>query len=161
MYNPAVPTETADRAFSSNPLSVSRDLTKVLLNCQAELEPDLFDALERAGFKTQRYGSIMHHIYERFGGHYMDVGASAKIAQGLIRVKSDSLPQRYTANGLEFEDGSMLEADIIIFATGFEADLRRSVERLLGDSIAAQLDEFWTLDAEGELTGECRYTGRK
>ncbi len=161
MYNGQVPTEIADRSFSSNPLAVSRELTNTLLNGLARSHPERFDALERAGFKTERYGSIMHHVYERLGGHYLDVGVSAKIAQGLIHVKSGSLPLRYTASGLEFEDGSTLDADVIIFATGFELDLRLVIKRILGDKIAAQLRPFWELDDEGELAGEARAIGRE
>jgi len=161
MYNSTVPTEYADRAFSSNPLAVSRELTNSLLNGMAREEPERFDALERVGFKTQRYGSIMHHIYERLGGHYLDVGVSAKIAQGLIKIKSDSLPARFTERGLQFHDGSVLDADIIVFATGFEADMRLAVERVLGSTIAARLKPFWELDEEGELTGEAKITGRE
>jgi hypothetical protein len=51
----------------------------------ASEEPERFDALERAGFKVERYGDLTHHINERLGGHYMDVGASAKIVKGLVR----------------------------------------------------------------------------
>jgi len=50
----------------------------------ARQEPERFDALQRAGFLTERYGSMTHHIYNLFGKHYMDVGASAKIAKGLV-----------------------------------------------------------------------------
>jgi hypothetical protein len=161
MYNPAVPTETADRAFTSGPLSISREMTQTMLNSQAAQEPARFDALERAGFKVERYGSIIYHIYERLGGHYMDVGASAKIAHGLIKVKSDSLPVQYLQNGLQFADGSVLEANVIVFATGFENDMSQAVGRILGDHVVERLRPFWTLNAEGELTGECTESGRK
>lgn len=48
------------------------------------MDPERFDALERAGFKTERYGDIAFQVNEKLGGHYMDVGASAKIAKGLV-----------------------------------------------------------------------------
>ncbi len=161
MYNSTVPTEVADRSFTSNPLATSRDLTNAILNGLARAQPERFDGLERVGFRTQRYGSIMHHIYERLGGHYLDVGVSAMVAQGLIKVKSDSLPRRYTTSGLEFDAGSLVEADVIVFATGFEADMRLVIARVLGSDVAAQLKPFWELDDEGELTGEAREVGRK
>jgi len=40
------------------------------------------------------------------------------IADGRIKVKSDSELERFTENGLLFKDGSQLEADVIILATG-------------------------------------------
>jgi hypothetical protein len=56
------------------------------MHAQARKEPERFDALERVGFKTERYGSMTDTLYNRMGGHYMDVGASAKIAKGLVKV---------------------------------------------------------------------------
>jgi hypothetical protein len=50
----------------------------------AQNDSERFDSLERAGFNVERYGDIIQIIYGRMGGHYMDVGVSAKIAQGLV-----------------------------------------------------------------------------
>jgi hypothetical protein len=50
----------------------------------AAAEPERYVALERVGFKVDPFGSITYQLYERFGGHYVDVGASAKIAAGLV-----------------------------------------------------------------------------
>ncbi len=52
----------------------------------ADAERSRFDALEAAGFKLDWYGSIIHHLYNRKGEHYMDVGASDKISRGLVRL---------------------------------------------------------------------------
>jgi len=54
------------------------------LHFAASKQPERFDALEKAGFKTERYGNLTDCLYRRMGGHYMDVGASAKIAKGLV-----------------------------------------------------------------------------
>ena len=54
------------------------------LNGMARQEPERFDALERAGFRVERYGDMYRDLYERFGGNYMDTGTSAKIARGLV-----------------------------------------------------------------------------
>jgi hypothetical protein len=39
--------------------------------------------------------------------------------------------------------------------------MRLNVEELFGSKIAAQVDDFYTLDAEGELKGAFKPTGRK
>lgn len=161
IYNSEIPTEISDRSFQSGPLAVSRELVGVLLNDLARSEPERFDALERAGFRVNRYGNVMKYIYESFGGHYMDVGASAQIAQGLIRVKSGSLPVRYTPSGLQFDDGTTLDADLVVFATGFQMDMRPVIEKLLGREVASQIESFWGLNEEGEINGECRPLQRK
>lgn len=59
------------------------------------------------------------------GIHYLlnlllqDVGASEMIADGRIKIKSDSELERFTERGVLFKDGSELEADVIILATGW------------------------------------------
>lgn len=55
------------------------------LNGMAREEPERFEALERAGFNTERFEDLQQCLFERLGGHYMDIGASAKIAKGLVR----------------------------------------------------------------------------
>ena len=40
------------------------------------------------------------------------------VTDGRIKVKSDSELERFTEKGLLFKDGSELEADAIILATG-------------------------------------------
>jgi hypothetical protein len=47
-----------------------------------------------------------------------DVGASQLIIDGKIKLKNDAQISRFTQKGLEFTDGSTLDADAVIFATG-------------------------------------------
>ena len=84
-WNADIPTEVADEMMLTVPLAVSRLVSMLVLNGMAKAEPERFDALEKAGFKVIRYGDIIYQIFDRFGGHYMDVGASEKIAKGLVR----------------------------------------------------------------------------
>jgi len=87
-YNDDVPTVSADMSSSWAPILVIRLISMQLVNSRAEKQSERFDALEKAGFLTQRYGDIIHQIFECGGGHYMDVGASAMIAQGKVKPSS-------------------------------------------------------------------------
>ena len=49
-----------------------------------------------------------------------DVGASQLIIDGKIKLKNDSQISRFTKNGLEFTNGSTLDADTVVFATGYK-----------------------------------------
>lgn len=76
-------------------------------------------------------------------------------------------PVGFTKAGLRLSDGSTLEADAVIWCTGFaDKDVRSTAERILGvaDSnngkdilgpkdIAARLDATWGVDTEGEVRG--------
>lgn len=60
-----------------------------------------------------------------------------------------------------FEDGDILDADVIVFATGFQNDLNPEFVRLFGHDIAAQLEDMEGVDAEGEIKGLYKPTSRK
>lgn len=158
---------------------VTRLRSSKTLHEKTRADPERFDALERVGFKVDRFGDFFRHVNERQGGHYVDVGASAKIAQGLVRwlqyvlswltrlihlqikVKSDAQPVAYTREGLLFSDGVELKADVIVFATGFSGNLRQVVADTFGHSVADQIDDFWGMDTEGETNGAFKPSGRK
>ena len=177
-WNADFPTEIADQDMLTVPLAVSRLVSMLVLHGMARAEPERFDALEKAGFKTVRYGDIIYQVFDRFGGHYMDVGASAKIANGLVRplteivagpgrltfhdqikVKSDALPVRYTPDGLMFSDGGELKADAIVFATGFVGTMKDTIRQLFGTHVADRVDDFWGVDEEGEVKGAFKPCG--
>ena len=47
-----------------------------------------------------------------------DVGACQMIIDGKIKLKQGTEIERFTEKGLKFADGSELNADIVLFATG-------------------------------------------
>ena len=47
-----------------------------------------------------------------------DIGASQLITEGKIKLKNDSAISHFNENSIEFEDGSTLAADVVIFSTG-------------------------------------------
>ena len=67
-YNEKVKTEDADRESYSMPYAVTRLLSRRGLHAMAKGEPQRFDALEKVGFRVERYGDIMWHICEKLGG---------------------------------------------------------------------------------------------
>ena len=76
-------------------------------------------------------------------------------------MKSDATPTAYTPSGLLFSDGTELPADVIVFTTGFQKGLRESIAPIVGSEIADHLEDFWCVDAEGELLGAFKSTGRE
>ncbi|KEF63431.1 uncharacterized protein A1O9_01409 [Exophiala aquamarina CBS 119918] len=158
-YNDKIPTEVADRRSFSMPLAILRQIAMCSLHGMAQRDSERYDALEKAGFWVERYGDIAHIMYERMGGHYMDVGTSEKIVKGLIKIKNGATPTTYTKEGLAFSDGTEVSADLIVFATGFNGNLRETVGKIVGPEIEDQLEDFWQLDSEGEIRGAFKDTG--
>ena len=50
---------------------------------------------------------------------YIDTGASKLIAEGKIKLKNDSQISHFTSKSIVFQNGSELEADlVVVFAVG-------------------------------------------
>ena len=137
------PTEDADLLFMSIPNAMLKrmhvDATKEISRRDAEL----LAGLEKAGFKLDSgpddSGFFMKY-FQRGGGYYIDVGASQLIIDGKIKVKQGQEIKEVKANGLLFEDGSELEADEIVFATGYE-NMRGTARKIFGDEIADRVKD--------------------
>ena len=76
-------------------------------------------------------------------------------------MKSDAAISGYTEDGLVFDDGSKLKADVIVLTTGFVGSIRGTIASKLGEDIASQVEEYWGLNSEGEIRGAYKPTGRK
>jgi cation diffusion facilitator CzcD-associated flavoprotein CzcO len=163
VFNPHTPTEVSDRILMGYPIPVQRLIAMEGIRVCADTEPNpaFFDKLEAQGFKTERYGDLWGLIYDREGGHFFDVGAGQLIADGKVKVKSDALPVAYNETGLNFADGSKIDADVVVFATGYKSDMRDCAKRIVGEEVAENLEDFWQCDGEGEPRGAWRDTGRE
>ncbi|KAF5706030.1 dimethylaniline monooxygenase (n-oxide forming) [Fusarium mundagurra] len=153
IYNAQIPTEISDRAMFTPPVSIARLLSSKTFHAMARSQPERYEALERAGFRVDPFGDIQDAINIRLGGHYIDVGTSAKIGKGLIKVKSDAAAERYTEHGLAFSDGTDIKADVIVLATGFVGNLRQHVDKIFGSAIAKRAGDCFGLNSEGEVLG--------
>ena len=159
-YNSEMMTCEADRQTFTYPNKIMREIINRNVWAGIEASPKRFDDLEAAGFKVERYGDIYNNLYVRFGGHYVDIGCSARIAKGEIKMKTQ-LVEGLTEDGLKFEDGSLVEADLIVLCTGFDKVFRNDAARILGHEVADQMDDFWGTDKEGEIRGFAKPSGRK
>lgn len=72
-------------------------------------------------------------------------------------MKSDSTVTNLDATGVNFADGTHLDADAIVYATGFKKDTREVLSGIIGDQY--KLEPVWGLDKEGEVRGVFRPTG--
>jgi hypothetical protein len=66
------------------PYAVSRKLGLFASHLRNTFQPDLYSGLEKAGFLLEKNDDLTHFLCERLGGHYVDVGATKKIADGLV-----------------------------------------------------------------------------
>lgn len=167
--------ELADRAQMTGPVGIGGQLVLGLQGALAAKEPDRYRPLAAAGFPvydgTNGRGDLLHHIMERGGGHFNDIGDGVEmIVSGKVAVKGLVEPVAYTPTGLKFSDGSTVDADAIVWCTGFKDKDRSVTVEVLGsktfvageadgaeilgpEEIAARRDAVWGVDKEGELRG--------
>ena len=145
--------EDADLLLHSFPTPVLKANQISVAAKQAEHDKELLAGLAKAGFRTDAGpdgAGLFIKYFQRGGGYYIDVGASQLIVDGKIKVKGGQEIQRVTPNGLLFADGTELEGDEIVFATGYQ-NMRTQTRLMFGDEIADSVGDVWGFNDEGEM----------
>lgn len=153
-------TEDADIWMWGHPAETLKALHVDLCTKQQAKDAKLLAGLEKVGFKLDKGPSdcgLFFKYLQRGGGYYFDVGASQLIIDGKIKVKhaevAEILPQ-----GVRFSDGSVLEADEIVFATGYE-NMKTQARIVFGDEIGDKVNDVWGFDEHGEIRSLWRKSG--
>ncbi|KAG9232861.1 hypothetical protein BJ875DRAFT_64921 [Amylocarpus encephaloides] len=161
-FNEAIlSTELADTIFLSSPNILLKRYMTVNTAIQNNLDKKLLDGLIKAGFKLDRgidgSGFWMKHI-QRGGGYYIDSGCSQLIVDGKIKVKQGQEISEILPQGIKFTDGEIIQADEIVFATGY-LSMRAQCRKIFGDKVADHVKDVWGMDEEDEIRGLCRNSG--
>lgn len=109
------------------------------------MKETLLHGLIAAGFAVDSgpdgAGLFMKYL-SRGGGHYIDVGASQLIVDKKIKIKQGHQVKSITAHGLVLADYSEIEADEIVFATGYQ-NMRETARKIFGDELAERVHDVW------------------
>ncbi|KAJ7232198.1 hypothetical protein B0H12DRAFT_1261700 [Mycena haematopus] len=157
----APPVDVADRINASYPNRLTELLAPRRTLEIAEADKELLEGLRKRGFRTNlgyKDAGFALAVWENAGGYYLDVGTSQLIVDGKIKLKNDSLIERFIPTGLRFENGSELPADVIVFATGV-GDVRDNIRKVCGDELTDKCKPIWGLDEDGEIQGCWRDLG--
>ncbi|KAF9237574.1 FAD/NAD(P)-binding domain-containing protein [Melanogaster broomeanus] len=140
------PTDIADRINGSFPNYLAALVQQRVTKAIAEADKEILDGLRKVGFKLtfgENGCGFRIAAFQRAGGYYLARGTSNK----------------FTPTGLLFEDGSTLDADVIVFATGY-GDARTAYYELIKDAdLHDKIQPIWGLDEEGELNSVWREIG--
>ncbi len=152
----------ADLIFASVPYKIMHGFHIPVYEEMAKVDKDLYDRLEKAGFMLDfgEDGSGLFMKYLRRGsGYYIDVGASELVADGKIKLKSGAQITGLTENAVQFDDGSELEADLVVYATGY-GSMNGWAAEIISQEVADKVGKCWGLGSgttkdpgpwEGEL----------
>jgi putative flavoprotein involved in K+ transport len=155
-------TEKADLIFASLPYKILHEFQIPLYEKMKEIDADFYAGLEKAGFWLDwgADGSGLFMKYLRRGsGYYIDVGASQLIIEGKIKLAHGNVKE-IVPDGVVLEDGTKLQADVIVYATGY-GSMNGWAADLIGKDVADKVGKCWGLGSDtpkdpGPWVGEQR-----
>ena len=153
----------ADLIFASVPYKILPAFQVPVYAEMKKRDQEFYDRLEKAGFMLDfgEDGSGLFVKYLRRGsGYYIDVGASELVADGKIKLKPGVAVADFTANSVVFDDGSELEADLVVLATGYQS-MNGWAAELISQEVADKVGKCWGLGSDtrkdpGPWEGELR-----
>ena len=157
------PTETVDLLSDSIPHPVLVTLHQEMTKKVIELDKELIDGLNRAGFATNNGdedSGFLTNFHRRGGGYYINVGTSDLIVNGQIKVKHGTTITGFDGRTVRFADGSAAEFDVVVIAAGYE-NMQESVRTIMGEAIAEKVGPVWGMDEHSELRAMWKRTGQK
>jgi putative flavoprotein involved in K+ transport len=163
LYDEEIPFEDKDLLATSFPYPVMRRAHQRMVAMNREADAALLEGLEKRGFRLN-FGEddtgwqIMYQ--SRGGGYYFDAGCSQMIIDGRVGLLQFSDIERFGPEGAIMKDGSVMPADLIVLATGYEGQAA-AARRLFGEAVGGRIGQVWGFDDEGELHGMWRPTGQK
>ncbi|KAI5123150.1 hypothetical protein M0805_000853 [Coniferiporia weirii] len=152
------PTYYSDLAFAGMPMGALRVLGQKMQPFAEEFDKEMRKGLEEAGFKLTRapnHAGQLLMVFDRGGAFVdihqaVDVGCASLIINGKVKVKQGVEIDHLTSTGAVFTDGSELETDSIIFATGWHP-AREKLKGTFGEDVINRTSELLGNDKDGEI----------
>jgi putative flavoprotein involved in K+ transport len=144
-FDSGVDTDTADLIALSLPLRLAENHYKPIWQNIATADADFYAALRKAGFTldfAEDGAGLTLKFCRTFAGYYIDVGASQMVIDGRIAVRSGVDIEEIDEDSLILSDGSRVDADAIIYATGF-GSMDQWVGSLFGEEVARRVGRCW------------------
>ncbi|MEM7490544.1 MAG: NAD(P)/FAD-dependent oxidoreductase [Pseudomonadota bacterium] len=144
-----VTTEKADMIFASLPYRILHEFQVPAYAEMKKRDADFYEGLEKAGFKLDwgddDSGLFMKYL-RRGSGYYIDVGASQLIIDGEIKLAHGQVTE-VVEDGVVLDDGTKLEADLIVYATGY-GSMNGWAADLIGQDVADKVGKVWGLGSD-------------
>ncbi|WP_031469489.1 NAD(P)/FAD-dependent oxidoreductase [Sciscionella sediminilitoris] len=142
-------TEKADMVFASLPYRIMHEFQIPIYEKIREHDAEFYERLAKAGFRHDwgDDGSGLFLKYLRRGsGYYIDVGAADLVADGQIKLAHGQV-DHLTRDSVILEDGTELQADLVVYATGY-GSMNGWVADLCGQDMADRVGKCWGLGSD-------------
>jgi putative flavoprotein involved in K+ transport len=156
-------TYKADLTFASLPFQIMPQFHIPAYQAVAERDAEFYQRLTDVGFLLDfgEDGSGLFMKYLRRGsGYYIDVGASDLVADGDIKLKSGVSIEKIKPKSVMLTDGTELEADLIVYATGY-GSMNGWAAKIISQEVADKVGKCWGMGSDtskdpGPWEGELR-----
>ncbi len=142
-------TEKADLVFASLPYAILHEFQIPAYAEMKKRDAEFYEGLEKAGFwldwGDDDSGLFMKYL-RRGSGYYIDIGASQLIIDGQIKLKRGQVTE-VVEDGVVLDDGTRLEADLIVYATGY-GSMNGWVADLMSQEMADRVGKVWGLGSD-------------
>ncbi|MDQ3155943.1 MAG: NAD(P)/FAD-dependent oxidoreductase [Actinomycetota bacterium] len=142
-------TEKADLVFASLPYRIMHEFQIPLYDQMRERDKEFYDRLEASGFDHDwgDDGSGLFMKYLRRGsGYYIDVGSADLVANGDVKLAHGNV-RELTEDSVVLEDGTVLPADVVVYATGY-GSMNGWAADLISQDVADKVGKVWGLGSE-------------
>ncbi len=139
--------DTADLLAASMPYAVLPQLQRPVWRAIAAEDAAFYDRLRAVGFQLdfgEDESGLSLKYLRRGSGYYIDVGASELIADGTIGLRSGVAVREIAPSGVQLEDGTLLPADVIVYATGY-GSMTDWAAMLISQDVADRVGPCWGL----------------
>ncbi len=144
-----VTTAKADHIFASLPYRIMNEFQKPVYDAIRERDADFYARLEKAGFDLDfgddDSGLFMKYL-RRGSGYYIDVGAAELVADGSIHLVRGQV-RELTEHAVVLDDGTELEADVVVYATGY-GSMNGWLTELISPEVADRVGKVWGLGSD-------------
>jgi putative flavoprotein involved in K+ transport len=159
-YDEGLPTADCDLISTSATYPLLVRGYQLAVKRMLEMDKELLAGLKARGFQMDMGEDGTGHqmkFRRRFGGYYLNCGCSELIVSGDIGLLQYADIERFVPQGVLMKDGRVIEADLLVAATGYQSQ-QEVVREILGDAMADKVGPIWGIAADGELENMFRPT---
>ncbi|MEV7039744.1 NAD(P)/FAD-dependent oxidoreductase [Amycolatopsis sp. NPDC051061] len=142
-------TQKADLTFASLPYRIMHTFQQPVYAAIKDRDQEFYDRLEAAGFRhdwgDDDSGLFMKYL-RRGSGYYIDVGAADLVANGDVKLAHGQVVE-LTENSVKLDDGTELEADLVVYATGY-GSMNGWAADLISQEVADKVGKVWGLGSD-------------
>ncbi|KLO16763.1 dimethylaniline monooxygenase [Schizopora paradoxa] len=152
--------ERSDLSAAATPIVAVRQLMQETRHYRLDFDKEMLDGLRKVGFNVtdgNDNAGVPLMVYAR--GGVIDVGCAPLIIEGRVKVKQGVGISKLTESTIVFEDGTILEADAIIFATGW-VSIREDLKEVFGEEAIQKTSEIWGIGEDGEIHAGYNFSGQ-